>query len=350
MVDGFPTLRSFVKGQEIVISKTLINDLLKFSNVSDDSTPNIVALQNAKDMFILDSHSDFSPTKQLTHNALNLCGKLLHSLLVKTVFPHNSSCEHVTDAHLILIWKIVSLKNVDYASLIISTIRFCSSPVRNSSLPYANLLTLIFDHFNLLSDLEEVDFSGPQFLSSNVLPPLGIFKVHGKYELYSQLSLSEKEDLQKIHGKRLSHLEPQLKEHTTLSRFQSLDSEVSEMKISILDLHDKVSTLTFMLDTFMKELKGMVVEDVVVEEEEVDKGADAEKMEDAIKEEVKEKAEEKEAAEEEKKEKEKAEEENAKVVYATPIQTIPPSVEATPITTSPGKPKPSKKRKTRSRK
>ena len=39
------------------------------------------------------------------------------------------------------------------------------------------------------------------------------------------------------------------------------------MKMSILSLHDKVSTLTFMLDTFMKEMKGMVVEDVVVEEE-----------------------------------------------------------------------------------
>ena len=170
------------------------------------------------DIFILDSYSDFSPTKQLTHNGLNLCEKLLHNLLVRTNFSRNSSCELVTDAHLILMWKIASIRTVDYALLIISSMRFCSSFVRNSALPYANLLTLIFDHFNLLSDLEEVDFSGPQFLSSNVLPPLGIFKVHGKYELYSQLSLSEKEDLQKIHGKRLSHLEPQLKEHTTLSR------------------------------------------------------------------------------------------------------------------------------------
>ena len=73
MVNGYPALRSIVKGQEIVISKTLINDLLKFSNVADDSTPNIMAHENAKDVFILDSHSDFSPTKQLTHNALNLC-------------------------------------------------------------------------------------------------------------------------------------------------------------------------------------------------------------------------------------------------------------------------------------
>ena len=95
MVDGYPALRSFVKGQEIIISKTLINDLLKFLNVADDSTPNILAPQNAKDMFILDSHSHFSPNKQLTHNALNLCGKLLHNLLVRTVFSRNSSCELV---------------------------------------------------------------------------------------------------------------------------------------------------------------------------------------------------------------------------------------------------------------
>ena len=108
-------------------------------------------------------------------------------------------------------------------------------------------------------------------MSSNILPLLGIFTIHGKYELYSHLSSSEKEDLQKNHGKRLSRLKPQLKEHTTLSRRQSLDFEVNEMKTSLLDLHDKVSTLTFMLDTFMKEMKGMVVEDVVVEEE-VDEG------------------------------------------------------------------------------
>ena len=218
VIDGFPALRSFVKGREIVISQTLINDLLKFSNVTDDSTPNIVELQNAKNMFILDSHSDFSSTRQLTHNALNLCGKLLNNLLVRTVFSRNSSCELVTDAHLVLMWKIASLKNADYASLIFSTIRLCSSHVRNCSLPYSNLLTLIFDHFNLLSNSEGVDYSGPLSLSSNILLPLGIFKIHGKYELYSHSSSSEKEDLQKIHGKRLSRLEPQLKEHTTFSR------------------------------------------------------------------------------------------------------------------------------------
>ena len=130
-------------------------------------------------MFILDSYFDFSSTKQLTHNALNLCGKLLHHLLVRIVFSRNSSCELITDAHLILMWKIASLKNFDYASIIFSTIRFCSSHVRNCSLPYANLLTLIFDHFNLFSASEEVDYTGPLPLSSNILPPLGIFKIHG---------------------------------------------------------------------------------------------------------------------------------------------------------------------------
>ena len=86
------------------------------------------------------------------------------------------------------------------------------------SCPNVNLMTIIFDHFNLLSDLEEVDYSGPQSLSRNVLPPLGSFKVHGKYELSSHLSLSDKEDLQKIHGKKLSRLESRLKEHDTHSR------------------------------------------------------------------------------------------------------------------------------------
>ena len=121
------------------------------------------------------------------------------------------------------------------------------------------------------------------------------------------------------------------------------------MKTSLLDLHDKVSTLNFMLATFMKEMKGMVVEDVVVEEE-VDEGNAAEPQEEAVMEEVKEKAGEQEVVgeekQEEKKEEEKEEEENPKAVDATQIQTIPPTiVEITSFGT-----KTSKKRKTRSRK
>ena len=206
-----------------------------------------------------------------------------------------------------------------------SRTRFCSSLVRNCSFPYANVLTLIFDDFNLLSDSEDVDYSGPVSLSSNILPPLEIFKIYGKYELYSHLSSSEKEDLQKIHGKRLSRLEPKLNEHTTLSRLSSLDLEVSEMKTSVHDLHDKVFTLSFMLDTFMKEMKGMVVEDVVVEEE-VDEVA-AKPQENTVMEEVKEKAGKKEATDEKKQEEKEEEEKNKETVDATPIQTIPPTVE-----------------------
>ena len=116
-VDGYPALRSFVKGQEITISKTLINDKLKFSFDVNDSTPNSVALQNAKDMFVLASYSDFSTTKQLIHNGLNLCGKLLHTLLVKIVFSRNSSCELITDVHLILMWKVASIKLLIMAPL-----------------------------------------------------------------------------------------------------------------------------------------------------------------------------------------------------------------------------------------
>ena len=80
-LDGFSALKSYVKGQEILITKTLINELFKFSNVVDDSTPNSIAFENAKYMFILPSHLDFSSSRQLTHNGLTLPGKLLPSLI-----------------------------------------------------------------------------------------------------------------------------------------------------------------------------------------------------------------------------------------------------------------------------
>ena len=51
LINGSQALRSFVKGQEIIISKTLMNDLFKFSHEADDKIPNILALQNAKDMY-----------------------------------------------------------------------------------------------------------------------------------------------------------------------------------------------------------------------------------------------------------------------------------------------------------
>ena len=171
--------------------------------------------------------------------------------------------------------------------------------------------------------------------------------MHGKYELYSNLSSSDKEDLQKIRGKRLSRLEPHIQEHTTLSRLQSLDLEVGEMKSSLIDLHDKVSTLTFMLDTFMKEMKGMVVEDVVVEEE-VDDGNAAEPKEEEVMEEVKEK---KTEEDDEKKAAEGHVDKEVDIlvdVDTTAIQTVPPIIEDK--ITFLGKPEPSKKRKSRSKK
>ena len=90
-------------------------------------------------MFVLASYSDFSPPKQLTHNGLNLLGNLLHTLHVKTVFSHNSYCELVTDAHLILMWKVASIKIVDYTSLIISTMHFIHDKV--------STLTFMLDTF-----------------------------------------------------------------------------------------------------------------------------------------------------------------------------------------------------------
>ena len=156
--------------------------------------------------------------------------------------------------------------------------RFCNSSFQNLALPYANLLFLIFDHFNIISDLEEVDYSGTQSFSNNVVTPLGIFKVGCKYELYSNLSVTEKEELQKLNGKNIFQLEPHSKvNHTTHSLLQSLDSEVSNIKLSLLELHDKVSILTFMLDAFMKNMKGMVVEEVTVEEGVKEEHAEKEK-------------------------------------------------------------------------
>ena len=112
--------------------------------------------------------------------------------------------------------------------------------------------------------------------------------------------------------------------------------------MSFLELHDKVSSLTFMLVFFMKDMKGMVVEEVTIEEEEVEKEKEVSKEKEADQEGEK--------ADEKKKEQEKEEEANLDAVDATPIQSIPPIAEATPINTSPGPTKPSKKRKTRSRK
>ena len=64
------------------------------------------------------------------------------------------------------------------------------------------------------------------------------------------------------------HLEPYSRDnHTTHSCLESHDSEVSNIKLSLLELYDKVFTHTFMLHNFMKEMKVMVVEEVTMEEE-----------------------------------------------------------------------------------
>ena len=88
----------------------------------------------------------------------------------------------------------------------------------------------------------------------------------------------------------------------------------------------------------------MVVEDVVVEDD-VDEGVAAVPQDDIVMEEAKKKE-----GEKEKEDDEMHADKEMEIpvdVNTTPIQTIPPTVDET---TSPGKPKPSKKRKTRSRK
>ena len=205
------------------------------------------------------------------------------------------------------------------------------------ALPYTNFLSLIFDHFNLITDFEEVEYFGPQSFSNNVQTSLGIFKVESKYELYSNLSVTTIEELQKLHGKKIGRLEPPSKEsYTTHSCLESLDSEVCEIKVSLLELHDKVSKLTFMLYTFMKDMKGMVVEEVTVKEDVEQEPGEKEK-----------KASKEGEAAQEGKETEK-EEVNQEEIVATPVKPTSPSqpVKATPVTTSSDKPKASNKMKT----
>ena len=113
-----------------------MNELINFSGYSDDSKPNSIAFQNGKDMFVLSGFHDFSPSKRLAHNALNLNRKLLHYQLVKTIHPKGFSQELVIDVQLILMWKIASHKSVDCASSIFSHIRYCSSSIQNIALPY----------------------------------------------------------------------------------------------------------------------------------------------------------------------------------------------------------------------
>lgn len=67
-----------------------------------------------------------------------------------------------TEAQLFIIMrKIASRKSVDYASLFFSYIRDYNSFIRNIALPYVNLLSLVFDYFNIPFNPKEIDYSGP---------------------------------------------------------------------------------------------------------------------------------------------------------------------------------------------
>ena len=168
-IDGDLALRSFVKGKEI-ISKTLIMNFLSLKILLMALILILWPLNMQRMCLFFLRILIFSPTRQLTQNGLNLYRKLLHTLLDKTVYSRNCSCELVSNAYLILMWKVAINKTIDYASLILSNMRFYSLQYKNIALASANL-TLVFDHFNLLSDLEEVEYTSPPSLSNNILPP-----------------------------------------------------------------------------------------------------------------------------------------------------------------------------------
>ncbi|MQM12253.1 hypothetical protein Taro_045169 [Colocasia esculenta] len=146
------TLTSLVKGTQIRISRDLLASLFDVSTSglsgvhSEDS--------NIKGLGIIGSEFKLKDGK-LDINQLNAFNRLLHFIICQVIVPRSalfSTCARVDSDQ--MYWAIQN-QEINTAELIIERIKFASSQLwdtkskLNISLPYAHLLTRIFQHFGI---------------------------------------------------------------------------------------------------------------------------------------------------------------------------------------------------------
>ncbi|KAJ8438356.1 hypothetical protein Cgig2_015283 [Carnegiea gigantea] len=151
-------LASFVKSVPTTINRTVLATMfgLKFTNPAPPSLTHKVA----KDICL--THYA-CPQKLAAYKCQNRTPpyhvpfpepRLLHYFFVRIFYPKDHLKEAYNEVALESIYRLMDGYLVDYTSIIVSYMYRVANMSRPSSLPYGNVLTCTFTHFNVPFDLE----------------------------------------------------------------------------------------------------------------------------------------------------------------------------------------------------
>jgi hypothetical protein len=187
-VEGNLMLRTYVAGKEIVLSHDVLAKILgmpvSFRVETHPDRRDCVKM--AKEMFLVDGVLD---NKQLTHSSLICEAKILFCILMRCLIPRTSSKELLTDKSLGLMYLLSQGFEIDVPTLILEHMLSCSSKSRKHTLPYANVLTLVFEFFDIPLEKEEKVTEGIGYLEEETPNKLGICQTKdGIWKFYRDLT------------------------------------------------------------------------------------------------------------------------------------------------------------------
>ena len=238
-VDGLLQLKSIVLGKEVVLSHEFLSEAIGCSSsvILGDSPGLSKIMDIAQQKYFRVSVTNTK--KQLTQSVLKLEPRLVFYLLQRCVVPKCHSRELLTIRSLELMHKIISDQRLDVPNLIMRHMLYCTdkSGSRKHPLPYANLLSNVFQLMDINLEFEEVQRQGFGLITEEGLQSLGVVKVKkGLWKLIPDLTEEEK------HAKpNLKYKEPTVLAAPALpddfgSRLSCLEATISEMKDNIIDI------------------------------------------------------------------------------------------------------------------
>ena len=175
------TLISEIFGIKMVIDQSLFHDLTKlpsdgvpFEGTLNDDWKFDFSAHDARQL-VCTNNADM--TGRLLAGSLAFESRILHYLIVRILLPRSSNLAQVSEEDLIIMWAFHTGRQLDWAHLV--RYRMHKALRLNAPLPYPQLVTLFFRHFQIPLDSEPyVPIKRSFLIGAAVIASFGYRKEH----------------------------------------------------------------------------------------------------------------------------------------------------------------------------
>ncbi|KAJ8420626.1 hypothetical protein Cgig2_032404 [Carnegiea gigantea] len=158
-----------VKNVQITLGRSVLESIFgpKFINTA----PSNLTCKHAKDLCL--SQQNETPP----YHVLFVEPRLLHYVFVRVLYPKDHSKEATNEIVLEAIYRLMTGSSVDYACLILDHMYRVACMTHAYHLPYGNLLTHVFQHFQVPLESEECVTQSVPIISASSLKTLWFYKI-----------------------------------------------------------------------------------------------------------------------------------------------------------------------------